>query len=116
MKVGKQYVEERDRGYWIAGTRVSLDSVVHAFREGASAEAIATERFPVLTLEQVYGAIAYYLAHRKEIDEYLSQDDAEYEALRQKTREADPEFTRKLVEARRQMQSAGRCRIASLPL
>ena len=34
----KRYVEERDHGYWIAGTRVSLDSVVLAFLEGFSPE------------------------------------------------------------------------------
>jgi uncharacterized protein (DUF433 family) len=107
-EVDKQYVEKHDQGYWIAGTRVSLDSVIMAFREGVSPEAIVSERFPVLTLEQVYGAIAYYLAHRIKIDEYLQQADAEFEALRQKTRDADPEFTRKLAEARRQMKSARR--------
>jgi hypothetical protein len=60
-----------------------------------------TECFPVLTLEQVYGAIAYYLAHRAKIDAYLEQADTEFEALRQKTHGADPGFTRKLAEARR---------------
>ena len=78
----KQYVEERDHGYWIAGTRVSLDSVILAFLGGLSAEAIVTECFPALTLEQVYGAITYYLAHRPEIDAYLQQAEAEFEALR----------------------------------
>jgi uncharacterized protein (DUF433 family) len=95
-------VEQRDHGYWITGTRVSLDSVVLAFRDGFSPEAIVAECFPVLTLEQVYGALAYYLAHRTKLDAYLEQAGAEFEALRQKTHEADPEFARKLAEARRQ--------------
>lgn len=47
----KEYVERRDEGYWIAGTRVSLDSVVFAFLDGLSPETIAAECFPVLTLE-----------------------------------------------------------------
>jgi uncharacterized protein (DUF433 family) len=98
--VGKQYVEERDHGYWIKGTRVSLDSVVIAFREGYSPEAIVTECFPALTLEQAYGAIAYYLGHRAEIDAYLQDADAEFEALRQRTHDADPDFIKKLIEAR----------------
>ena len=54
------YIEQRDDVYMVAGTRVSLDSIVYAFLDGQSAEAIA-QAFPVLTLEQVYGAIAYYL-------------------------------------------------------
>jgi len=54
------YIEQRDDVYVVAGTRVSLDSIVYAFLSGQSAEAIA-QAFPVLSLEQVYGAITYYL-------------------------------------------------------
>jgi uncharacterized protein (DUF433 family) len=97
----KEFVEKRDEGYWIAGTRVSLDSVVFAFNDGLSPETIAAECFPVLTLEQVFGAITYYLAHRVEIDEYLKSTDDEFESLRQ-TRDADPQFHAKLIKARRE--------------
>jgi uncharacterized protein (DUF433 family) len=102
----KHYVEKRDEGYWIAGTRVSLDSVIFAFLDGLSPETIAAECFPVLTLEQVYGAVTYYLAHRSEIDAYLQKADAEFEDLRQKTRNADPQFTEKLMQARRKLQTS----------
>ena len=98
-----QYVEKRDGGYWIAGTRVSLDSIVIAFLEGLSPETIVAECFPVLTLEQVYGALAYYLAHQTEIDAYLREADAEFEALREATRKGDPQFYEKLMQARRQL-------------
>jgi uncharacterized protein (DUF433 family) len=101
------YVETREGGYWISGTRVSLDSVVLTFLQGLSPETIAGECFPTLTLEQVYGAITFYLAHRPEIDSYLKQGDAEFKALRQATHGADPEFSRKLTEARRNIQMAG---------
>jgi len=100
----KHYVEQRDEGYWIAGTRVSLDSIVFAFLDGLSPETIVTECFPVLTLEQVYGAITYYLAHRAEIDRYLQQADVEFDALRHATRTADPQFYAKLIRARQQSQ------------
>jgi uncharacterized protein (DUF433 family) len=100
----KRYVEKRDEGYWVVGTRVSLDSVVLAFLDGLSPETIVVECFPVLTLEQVYGAIAYYLAHRAEIDHCLQPADAEFDALRHTTRAADPQFHAKLVQARRQLQ------------
>jgi uncharacterized protein (DUF433 family) len=102
----KYYVEKRDEGYWIAGTRVSLDSVVFAFLDGLSPETIAAECFPVLTLEQVYGAVTYYLAHRSEIDAYLQKADAEFEDLRQKTRNTDPQFIEKLMQARRKLQTS----------
>ncbi len=101
-----QYVVKHNDDYGIAGTRVSLDSVVLAFLDGLSPETIAAECFPTLTLEQVYGAITYYLAHRIEIDAYLKQGDGEFEALRQTTRKVDPGFSEKLAAARRQMQAA----------
>jgi uncharacterized protein (DUF433 family) len=102
----KLYVEKRDGGYWIIGTRVSLDSIVLEFLRGLSAETIAGECFPTLTLEQVYGTIAFYLANRREIDAYLKQANAEFEALRRAAHDSDPEFSRKLIEARRQKQMA----------
>jgi hypothetical protein len=43
----ERYVEQRDGGYYIAGTRISLDSVVHAFRNGASPETILRS-FPLI--------------------------------------------------------------------
>jgi uncharacterized protein (DUF433 family) len=97
----KQYIEKRDGGYYVAKTRVSLDSVVLAFLDGLSPETIVAECFPVLTLEQVYGAITYYLSHRDEIDVYLKQASAEFEALRKTTNE--PAFSKKMADARRQI-------------
>jgi uncharacterized protein (DUF433 family) len=52
-----EYVEQRGGGYYIAGSRVSLDSVVYAFLRGESPEGIV-ESFPALSLEQVLGAVA----------------------------------------------------------
>jgi uncharacterized protein (DUF433 family) len=58
--MAKEYIEERDGGSYVAGTRVSLNSIVQCFNEGLSPEAILGE-FETLTLAQVYGAIAFYL-------------------------------------------------------
>ena len=71
----QSYVEQREGMYYVAGTRVSLDSIVYAFLEGHSAEGIQ-QSFSLLTLEQVYGAITYYLAHREIIDAYLQEQAA----------------------------------------
>lgn len=68
--MSKEYVEQVEGACRVAGTRVSLDSVVYAFRRGASPESIQRS-FPLLTLEQLYRAIAFYLAHREEVDRYL---------------------------------------------
>ena len=69
------YIESREGGYWIHGTRVSLDSVVYRFLEGLSPENIQADCLPTLTLDQVYGAISHYLANRAEIDRYLQEAD-----------------------------------------
>lgn len=103
--MNREYVEQRDGGYQVVETRVSFDSIVYAFLGGQTAESIA-QSFPVLTLEQVYGAIAFYLAHRSEIDVYLEKAKADFEAMRQGAREADPMFYQKLADARRHMQTS----------
>jgi uncharacterized protein (DUF433 family) len=58
----RNYVEKRDGGYWIVEKRISLDSIIYLFRAGRSPESIH-KSFPLLSLEEVYGAIAYYLAN-----------------------------------------------------
>lgn len=98
----EEYVEAVGDIYRLRGTRVSLDSIVHAFRRGQTAESIA-QSFPVLTLEQVYGALTFYLSHRSKVDAYVKRADVELEAMRQETREQDPMFYQKLADARRQV-------------
>jgi uncharacterized protein (DUF433 family) len=95
----KGYVEQRNGGYYVEGTRVSLDSVVYAFLRGESSEGIA-ESFPALNLEQVYGSIAFYLAHRERIDEYLQEGKAEFAELRNDARRNHPQLFAKLDSAR----------------
>jgi uncharacterized protein (DUF433 family) len=90
------YIEQRDNGYWILGTRVSLDSVVYRFLEGLSPETIQSDCFPTLSLDQVYGAISYYLTNRVEIDRYLRESDQDYEAFQQRNRADFPEAHRRL--------------------
>jgi uncharacterized protein (DUF433 family) len=99
--MGNPYVEQRDGGYWITGTRVSLDSLIAAFREGLPPETIVTDCFPALTLAQAYGGIAFYLSDQAELDAYFEQADAEFAALRQATHQADPPFAARLAAARR---------------
>src|SRR5437870_12127421 len=93
-------IEQVNSCYRIAGTRVSLDSVVYAFLDGDSPEDIA-QSFPLLTLEQVYGAIAYYLSHREEVDAHLREEDSEFEMLKQTWRQQNPQLAEKLDHARR---------------
>ena len=102
MFMTKDYVEQHDEAYWIAGTRISLESIVYAFRRGASPGSIQRS-FPSLTLEQVYGAITFYLAQQPEIDTYLQRGEEELERIRKAARDADPEFYEKLETARNKL-------------
>jgi uncharacterized protein (DUF433 family) len=75
--------EDASGAIHVENTRVTLDSVVHAFREGASAEEIA-ERFPAITLGGAYAAITFYLQNQAEIDAYLNRRESEAEQIRMK--------------------------------
>lgn len=65
----------------VGSTRVTLDSVVYAYRDGSSAEEIV-EQFPTLPLADIHAVIAYYLTHRGDVEEYLRSREVEAEALR----------------------------------
>jgi uncharacterized protein (DUF433 family) len=65
----------------VAGTRVTLDSLVAAFHEGFGADEIA-QQYPSLTLADVYSVIGYYLRHRSTIDACLGARQADHERVR----------------------------------
>jgi uncharacterized protein (DUF433 family) len=96
------YVEEREGGYYVAGTRVSLDSIVYAFRGGESPETIQ-QNFPTLTLEKVYGAIAFYLGHQARIDANIRTGEEELHRLIPPLSQRKPEAYIRLQRAREQM-------------
>jgi hypothetical protein len=58
-----------------------LDSLVAGFEQGHSPETIQ-QQFPALSLEEVYGAITYYLSHRDDVQAYLQRQEALWKALR----------------------------------
>lgn len=65
----------------VGGTRVTLDTVIAAFSEGATAEEIV-QQYPSLTLADVYEVLGYYLRHRAVVDEYLRQREQHAETIR----------------------------------
>ncbi len=88
----------RDEGnVWRIGeSRVSLDSVVYAFNEGASAEEIVW-RFPTLDLAQVYSVISHYLQNQEEIENYLKTRKEQRAELKQ---EIESRFSPKDIRQR----------------
>ena len=66
--------------FHIGSTRVTLDSVIYSFRQGATPETIA-DQFPVLSLADVYLVLGYYLQQREAVDSYLRQQESEAEQI-----------------------------------
>lgn len=85
----------------ITGSRVSLDSIVHHFKLGATAEQIA-QKFPSLLLADIYATITYYLNHREAVEEYLRQQEAEADVIQQRI-EADPQYQAAMAEMRERL-------------
>jgi len=102
--MAKEYVEERDRNYYVAGTRVSLDSIVQAFRRGESPETIC-QNFELLNLEEVYGAIAYYLANQTEVDAYLIRQDEKWAEGRRNAEPLPTNLRERLMRARDELHA-----------
>lgn len=76
------YVRTDEQGVMRVGnTRVSLDSLVASFEQGASPETIQ-QQYPALSLEMVYGAITYYLAHTESVQQYLHRQGNVWEQWR----------------------------------
>lgn len=96
----KTYVFLTPEGGWrVGGTRVSLDSIVHEYLDGEAPEVIAAH-YPALTLEQVYGAITFYLANRSEIDAYLGSRDKLWDSAQGKSEANNAALLQRVRDAR----------------
>jgi uncharacterized protein (DUF433 family) len=92
-------VQDADGTIRVPGTRVTLDTLVQAFQEGATAEQIQ-DSYPSLSLRDIYGAIAYYLQHSAEVEEYLARREDEAVTVRQ-----DIEARQDLAELRARVRA-----------
>ena len=85
----------------IGNTRVTLDTVIAAFADGATAEEIV-QQYPSLLLADVYSVIGYYLRHTAEVDAYLQQRRVQRDTVRQQNEgRFDPHGVRERLLARR---------------
>src|SRR3954451_12700124 len=74
----------------VAGTRVTLDTVIDTFLTGASPEEIAQD-FPVLRLDDLYAVLTYYLRHRQEVEAYLRERRTRAAAIRSEIEAHSPQ-------------------------
>lgn len=82
--------EDGQGGLRVTGTRVLLERVVHAFEDGATAEAIV-QSYDTLQLADVYAVLTWYLRHRAEVDDYLRHRAEEAAATRQRIEAEQPD-------------------------
>ena len=99
-----EYIGQRNGGFYVVGTRVSLDSIVYSFKAGDSPRTIR-QNFSSLILEQVYGAIAFYLAHEQEVDSNIREGDEEIQRSVPPLSESRPELYARLERARHEIAS-----------
>ncbi len=94
-------VVDTDGAVKVGKTRVTLDTVVSAFNDGATAEEIA-QQYPSLDLGDVYAAIGYYLQHRVEVEVYLKERQQQAKQIRQQNETRfEPTGIRERLLARR---------------
>jgi uncharacterized protein (DUF433 family) len=92
---------DADQVIRVGQTRVTLDTVVSAFRNGATAEQIAHD-YPVLALVDIYAVIAFYLRQQDTVDAYLAERRAQSEELREQLQQRyDARGIRERLLARR---------------
>jgi uncharacterized protein (DUF433 family) len=99
----QQYTEQRNGGYYLTGTRVSLDSIVYLYRDGASPEQIQDD-FPSLTLEQIHGALAFYLANKAAVDQNIEAGEREVALSVPPLATANPDLYARLQRARQELK------------
>ena len=103
MSADRDFVERRDESFYLAGSRVPLASIVREFQNGESPEAIRSA-FPTLTLQQVYGAITFYLGHRGDVDADLARRQREEHGFSE-SHPAPADLREKLQRARGRLHS-----------
>ena len=87
-----EHVREHDGDYFVGATRVTLGSAIAAWQQGGERPESITEAFPSISRADAYGAIAFYLDHRQELDQFFTEQMREFERQRAESQAANPEF------------------------
>ena len=97
----RNFVEDRNGSFYLISSRVPLAHLVREFQHGEPPEAIRSH-YPTLSLEQVFGAITFYLGHKAEVENDLAEREREEDEYT-KTHPAPPDIKEKFERMRRQM-------------
>ncbi len=74
--MAKEFVERRHDSFYLIGSRVPLTHIVRQFQNGEPPESIRLH-YPTLTLEQVYGAITFYLGNKDDVEKDIATRERE---------------------------------------
>src|SRR5208283_456401 len=99
--MAKEFVERRHDSYYLIESRVPLAHIVRQFQNGEPAEAIRLH-YPTLTLEQVYGAITFYLGNKQDVEKDVAEREREEDEF-ENTHPFPPHLREKLERARQDM-------------
>ena len=92
------FAERRPGGFYVTGSRVQLDSIVREYLDGEEVEAIQAH-FATLSLEEVRGAIQFYLDNKAEVEAAMAER-AQFDAEYDKTHPNSPEILEKFERMR----------------
>jgi len=97
----RDFVESREGSFYLIGSRVPLAHLVREFQQGEPPEAIRSH-YPTLSLEQVYGAIAFFLGHKSEVESDIVERRREEDAYTA-AHPTPPDIKEKFERMRQQM-------------
>ena len=92
-----EYVRQRDGGWYVGDTGVSIYSVIALWQQGFSPEEIQAS-FSPLSLRDVYGAIIFYMEHREELDTFFQEQDTLFQRKKAESEAEKPALYAKMRE------------------
>jgi uncharacterized protein (DUF433 family) len=101
--MSREFVECRDGTFYLTGSRVPLGHLVREYQQGESPEGIRSH-YPTLTLEQVYGAITFYLGRKSEVENDIAEREREEDAY-STAHPPTPDLKEKFERMRQQLQT-----------
>ena len=99
----KEFVERRHGSFYLIESRVPLAHLVREFQHGESPEAIRSH-YPTLSLEQVYGAITFYLGNKEEVEQDIADREREEDEF-DESHPFPPHLREKLERARQELMT-----------
>ena len=102
-----EHIQERDGDYFVGDSRVTLGSAIAAWLQGGERPESIPEAFPSITRADAYGAIAFYLDHRQELDRFFDEQEREFERQRAESQAANPEFYAEMWRRMEALRASG---------